>query len=158
MVGNNEDREDALSHNEEFADPEENIEDLNIHNYSVSSEDGRNGMHVAVGGFFQGSEYKAQPIHGTNGYIGQARNLTAEGSLSLLPDDKLLVLDDNETGDQIGNGLHSLSGPNGHHTKAPSVEAPIEPFQGPNGPFCTSCTIANITKLGCTYGSSSCDI
>ncbi|KAF3797501.1 hypothetical protein GCG54_00014361 [Colletotrichum gloeosporioides] len=129
QVGNNADREDALSHNEKFTDPEENIEDHNIHvrawldgtividvsggqtniqittsasdwsggerqhnlflirrttrlkstslkheegikTSSVSSEDGHNGMHVAVGGFFQGSEYKADPIHGTNGYIG----------------------------------------------------------------------------------------
>ncbi|TDZ37021.1 Tyrosinase [Colletotrichum spinosum] len=152
--------------------------------FSVALEDGHNAMHLAVGGFFQLDKSNADPIRGANGDMGenetasfdpifyfhhafidylfwkwqQKHHFEERGSLTLLPDSQLLVLDDrHKPGDQAANGLHSLGGPDLPFGHTLTLDTPLKPFRSMTNGWHTSNSVTDIRALGYDYAPGSFD-
>ncbi|MCJ1305076.1 hypothetical protein MMC08_007890 [Hypocenomyce scalaris] len=141
--------------------------------YVVSLESPHNAIHLAVGGFYQKSDYNADPILGANGDMGnnetanldpifffhhcfidntlwkwqQKHKLTAAGTLSVIKDPKEYA------GTTTKEELPDIE------PKTPlDMKTPLYPFKKPDGSWYTSFDVTDIeNQLHYTYGPGSLD-
>lgn len=134
--------------------------------YVASIESPHNGIHLALGGFFQEAVYNANPIRGANGDMGanevasydpifyfhhcfidlqfwnwqRRAHHTSPGSLEVI---------DGYAGAFLGGGKTEVENLD--------METPLKPFKTSTGEFYTSYDVTNIEELDYVYGPCSMD-
>ena len=138
--------------------------------YVVSLESPHNGIHLALGGFYQEGKYNASPIRGANGDMGDNEtagfdpifffhhcfidytfgiwqrlwNRTKRGDLTLIKD-------------YAGTILEAGQPPNFPPGTHIDMTTPLYPFKTPSGENYTSDDATDLNELGIAYGPGSLD-
>ena len=149
---------------------QEHGQDPSTSHYVVSLESPHNGIHLALGGFYQEGRFNGNPIHGASGDIGYNEtggfdpifffhhcfvdytfsvwqrlwNRTKRGDLTLITGYPGTILDEGQP-------------PNLPKGTPLQMTTPLHPFKTPSGGDYTSDDATDLTELGIAYSLGSLD-